>query len=425
MSYFVPRNSFRNFPLLLLPLCGAGRLFSHWAKIPLAPPDKILGLTEAFRANTASNKVDLGVGAYRTDDGKPFVLESVREAERRILSRHLDHEYAGIAGVQSFLNLSIEFVYGHNSTAIKDSRIAAIQSISGTGGCRVAAEFFSQNFGRGTKIYIPSPTWPNHINILKQAGLTHEYYPYYDAVNKSLNFNALMDFLHTVPENSVILLHVCAHNPTGCDPSKSQWDAISSIMKQRYLIPFLDCAYQGFASGDPETDAYAVRKFVSDGHQFVLSQSFAKNFGLYGERIGAVSVVTSSSEEKERVLSQLKQIARPMYSNPPVYGARLVAEILGDSKLCQLWAAECGGMATRIQAMRILLRENIEKLNRRPNSWRHITDQIGMFCYTGLDIDQVLQLAFILWAQNNGCINSYNSIPMLILILILIFTIRF
>eukprot|EP01040_Poterioochromonas_malhamensis_P006542 gene6542-7043_t len=366
------------------------RPLSLWANIAQAPPDKILGLTEAFKADKYEKKINLGVGAYRDDQGRPYVLPSVKAAEDRILARNLDKEYAPIAGYAPFIQKSIEFAYGVHSEAVQSGRIAAVQSISGTGGCRLAGEFIHKFFGNRT-IYVPTPTWGNHIAIFQNAGLKPAYYPYYDDKKSAVDFNALLNFINTTENNSVFLLHACAHNPTGCDLSHEQWDQLSAAIKKKHHIVFLDSAYQGFASGNPEHDAYAIRKFVEDGHQILLSQSYAKNFGLYGERVGLLSVVTSSKEEAERVNSQLKVIVRPMYSNPPIHGARIVAEVLSDPQLKAQWLLECKGMADRITEMRNLLRTKLEAGN-SGRKWNHITEQIGMFCYTGLSKEQVARL---------------------------------
>lgn len=301
--------------------------------------------------------------------------------------------YAPIAGVQSFIQLALEFGYGSSSEPVASKRIAAVQSISGTGGCRLAGEFIKKFVGSKSnkKIFVPSPTWGNHINIFKDSGLVPTYYPYYDSKNKAVDFSALMDFVKR-EDREVFMLHACAHNPTGCDLSRTQWQELSQLMKERNHVVFFDCAYQGFASGDPEADAFSFRQFVNDGHQIMLCQSFAKNFGLYGERAGVLSVVTASPEEAERVNSQLKVIIRPMYSNPPLHGARIVAEVLGNPALKKMWLLECQGMAKRIGEMRVLLRQKLEVGNAQQNKWKHITDQIGMFCYTGLSQDQVKTL---------------------------------
>eukprot|EP01039_Chlorochromonas_danica_P004361 gene4360-4782_t len=392
------------------------RYSSFWSKLPAAPADKILGLTESFKADTFPQKINLGVGAYRTDEGKPWVLPSVEEAERRIFAKKLDKEYAPIEGVASFLQRSLEFAYGSSSEAVTSKRIAAVQSISGTGGCRLAGEFIQKYFN-GKKVYIPDPTWGNHPAIFRHSGLQPATYRYYDATHNAVNFSGMKEDLLKAEEGSIIMFHACAHNPTGCDPTQEQWNELSQLLKSKKLYLFFDSAYQGFASGDPEADAYSIRKFVADGHQIMLSQSFAKNFGLYGERAGVFSIVTDSQEEASRVSSQLKLIIRPMYSNPPVHGARIVAEVLSDPQLKQQWLNECKSMAERIGSMRHLLRNKLENpldASKR-RSWKHITDQIGMFCFTGLTREQVNRLKeeFHIYCTEDGRfsmagINSHN-----------------
>jgi len=385
---------------------NAKSAFSHWASIPLAPPDKILGLNDSFKTDASPVKVNLGVGAYRDAQGKPYVLPSVRAAEALVLKKNMDHEYAGIAGIQSYIDTSIEFAYGSDSAALKEGRVAAIQALSGTGACRLVGEFISRFFGAGTPIYLPDPTWGNHLNIFKDAGLETRKYRYFDPDTCGVDFKGMVEDMTNAANGSAFLIHACAHNPTGCDPSTDQWAQLSTLAKEKDHKIFFDCAYQGFASGCAETDAYALRTFVADGHKVMLAQSFAKNFGLYGERIGTVSVVTASAEEKERVLSQLKALARPMYSNPPIYGARLVAEILSDPSLRLQWTKECKEMADRIISMRSLLREAIEGLGSNRN-WQHITEQIGMFCFTGLSKDEVLRMRtdFAIYCTEDGRIS--------------------
>ncbi|CAK4679299.1 unnamed protein product [Aphanomyces euteiches] len=355
----------------------------------MGPADPILGLTEKFNKDTDPRKVSLGVGAYRDDNGKPYVLPSVREAEERLLKANKNKEYSGIGGTKDFVDLSLKFAYGDDSQALKDGRVVGVQTISGTGGCRLAGEFFSRFLGKGTSIYLPNPTWGNHIPIMKDAGLEVKRYAYFEPASRGLDFSGLLSDLKGAPSKSVFLLHACAHNPTGVDPSPEQWKEISAVMKEKEHVVFFDCAYQGFASGDADRDAAALRQFVEDGHNVVLSQSYAKNFGLYGERVGALSIVCKDAEEAARCESQLKILIRPMYSNPPIHGALLVSTILGDAALKRQWYEECKGMADRIISMRQLLKENIAKVDGSTNEWNHITDQIGMFCYTGLTEPQV------------------------------------
>ncbi|KAG9409848.1 Aspartate aminotransferase, mitochondrial [Aphanomyces cochlioides] len=375
-----------------IALKASRRTFSSksWlASVPMGPADPILGLTEKFNKDTDPRKVSLGVGAYRDDNGKPYVLPSVREAEERLLKANKNKEYSGIGGTKDFVDLSLKFAYGDDSQALKDGRVVGVQTISGTGGCRLAGEFFSRFLGKGTSIYLPNPTWGNHIPIMKDAGLEVKRYAYFEPASRGLDFSGMLSDLKGAPSKSVFLLHACAHNPTGVDPSAEQWKEISAVMKEKEHVVFFDCAYQGFASGDADRDAAALRQFVEDGHNVVLSQSYAKNFGLYGERVGALSIVCKDAEEAARCESQLKILIRPMYSNPPIHGALLVSTILGDAALKKQWYEECKGMADRIISMRQLLKENIAKVDGSTNEWNHITDQIGMFCYTGLTEPQV------------------------------------
>lgn len=369
---------------------------SQWlASIPMGPADPILGLTDRFNKDTDPRKVSLGAGAYRDDNGKPYVLPSVLEAEKRIMAAGLNKEYAGIAGMKDFVDLSLEFAYGEDCEALKEGRITGVQTISGTGGVRLAGEFFSKFLGKNAPVYLPNPTWGNHIPIMKDAGMEVRRYAYYEPASRGLDFSGLMNDLKGAPDKSVFLLHACAHNPTGVDPTLEQWKEIADIMKAKQHVPFFDCAYQGFASGDASHDAAAIRLFVKEGHNVFLSQSYAKNFGLYGERVGAMSVVTNSKDEAERVLSQLKIIIRPMYSNPPIHGSRIVSTILSDTQLKQQWYRECKGMADRIITMRTALRAAIEKVEKDSgleSNWNHITEQIGMFCYTSLTEAQVTRM---------------------------------
>jgi len=334
-------------------------------------------------------KVNVGVGAYRGDDGKPFVLPVVREAEKNIIAEELDHEYSGIAGDPNFVKLSLEFAYGADSVPLKEDRVAGVQTLSGTGGLRIFGEVL-KTFGH-SQIFVPNPTWGNHIPIFTNAGLEVKKYRYYDTATSSLDFGNLMEDIASIPEGSCILLHACAHNPTGMDPTVEQWKAISDIVKEKKLLPFFDCAYQGFASGDARKDAAAIRMFVEEGHKIALVQSFSKNFGLYGQRIGALSVVADSPEEAKRVLSQLKVHIRPNYSNPPRHGARIVQKILSSEKRTDDFVEQCMGMAGRIDSMRTHLRKSLEESG-SSRSWDHITKQIGMFAFSGMSKDEVVAL---------------------------------
>ncbi|KAF2256827.1 hypothetical protein BU26DRAFT_513595 [Trematosphaeria pertusa] len=368
------------------------RTVSAWSNVPQGPPDAILGITEAFKADSNSEKINLGVGAYRDDKGKPFVLPSVRQAEKKIVDSALDKEYAGITGVPAFTKAALQLAYGPNSAPIKEDRVAITQSISGTGALRIGGAFLERFYPGAKSIYIPTPSWANHNAVFKDSGLKVEKYRYYNKDTIGLDFEGMVADIKAMPKGSIVLLHACAHNPTGVDPTEEQWLEIANAVKEGEHFPFFDMAYQGFASGDTDKDAFALRHFIKEGLRPVLAQSFAKNMGLYGERVGAFSVVCESAEEKKRVDSQIKILVRPLYSNPPIHGARIASEILNDPALNKQWLGEVKDMADRIITMRALLKEKLEKLGSK-HDWSHITSQIGMFAYTGLKPEQMEVLA--------------------------------
>jgi len=355
----------------------------------MGPPDPILGVTVAFKNDTNPNKLNLGVGAYRDDKGQPFVLNCVRQAEKRIYDNKMNHEYAPIGGAPEFTKVVASLLFGADAKEIKENRVSTVQTISGTGALRVAGQFLKR-FLPNTDIYLPEPTWGNHKPIFKDSGYALKSYTYYDGKG-GLNFDGLVKDLTSAPNNSIVLLHACAHNSTGVDPSLNQWKELSKLFKQKGHFPFFDTAYQGFASGDPVKDALPLRYFLDDGHNLLASQSFAKNFGLYGERVGALHFVPSNEDEAKRILSQLLIVIRPMYSNPPIYGARVISEILNDKELTKEWYREVKVMADRIISMRKSLVDQLKQVGSKKD-WSHITNQIGMFCYTGLNANQVTTL---------------------------------
>jgi len=377
----------------------------QWSQVPMGPPDPILGVTVAFRKDPATDKkMNVGVGAYRDDNGQPFVLDCVRQAEARLFEQKPNHEYAGVGGVPEFTTAAAKLLFGEDSVALKEGRVASVQSLSGTGALRVAGEFLKK-FTKNDTIYLPSPTWGTHNPIFNNSGLKTATYKYYDGKG-GLDFAGFKTDLNALPDNSLLLFHACAHNPTGVDPSVEQWKELATICKKKNHLVLIDAAYQGFASGDPVRDAFAVRHFVKEGVNILSCQSFAKSFGLYGERVGALHIVTKSAEETERILSQLLITIRPMYSNPPIYGARLVATILGDPALTKLWHKEVKQMADRIISMRVQLVENLKTLG-STRDWSHITNQIGMFCYSGLTPEQVERLKneYHIYMTSNGRIS--------------------
>ncbi len=336
------------------------------------------------------------------------MLPSVREAEDRVVAQRLNKEYAGITGLPEFTKGAAELAYGAGSPVL--GRLAITQSISGTGALRIGGAFLERFYpgdaGRAKAIYIPTPSWANHAAVFSDAGLAVKKYRYYNPDTIGLDVAGMLADIRAAPAGSVFLLHACAHNPTGVDPTPAQWQEIEAAVRGAGHSVFFDMAYQGFASGDAAKDAYAVRYFADKGHGFVLAQSFAKNMGLYGERVGAFSVVCADAAEAKRVDSQVKILVRPLYSNPPVHGARVAATILADDALRAQWLGEVKGMADRIIAMRALLRDNLEKLGSK-HDWSHITSQIGMFAYTGLSADQMDTLAkeYSVYATRDGRIS--------------------
>jgi aspartate aminotransferase len=330
------------------------------------------------------------VGAYRDDKGKPYVLPSVKTAEQTVVSANLNKEYAGITGVPEFTKAAAILAYGKDSSAL--DRLVITQSISGTGALRIGGAFLQRWYPGAKKIYIPTPSWANHAAVFKDSGLSVEKYRYYNKDTIGLDFDGMVADIKGAPKGSVFLLHACAHNPTGVDPTEEQWREISKAVKAGEHFAFFDMAYQGFASGDTDKDAFALRHFVAEGHNVCLAQSFAKNMGLYGERVGAFSIVCADKEEAKRVDSQVKILVRPLYSNPPVHGARIASEILNNPELNKQWLGEVKGMADRIITMRALLKKNLEDLGSK-HDWSHITNQIGMFAYTGLTAEQMDVLA--------------------------------
>ncbi|RKP02553.1 hypothetical protein CXG81DRAFT_10659 [Caulochytrium protostelioides] len=376
------------------------------ASNPIGPPDPILGVTEAFKKDANTLKMNLGVGAYRDDQGKPYVLPSVRTAEQRLTAQALDKEYLGITGHGDYVRLAAELAYGSDSAPLAEGRVAAVQSLSGTGALRIGGAFL-QRFYQHKKIWMPTPTWGNHGAIFRDCGLETGSYAYYDKATCGLDFEGMKADLAKIPDGSVVLLHACAHNPTGVDPTEAQWRELSRLVRDKGHVAFFDMAYQGFASGDTVKDAFALRHFVAEGHQVLLAQSFAKNMGLYGERVGLFSLVAAEKEEKTRVESQLKILVRPMYSNPPLTGPRIVSAILADDALRAQWLDEVKGMADRIIAMRTQLKDHLVNTFHSTKSWDHITDQIGMFCYTGLTPEQVdrLKSEFSIYLTRDGRIS--------------------
>lgn len=334
-----------------------------------------------------------------------------------LLEENANHEYSRIDGDCNFNRASLLLAYGASCAALQENRIAVAQSVSGTGALRVGAAFLRRFYDRDERrcaVYLPTPTWGNHQAVFRDAGLQTAAYRYFAADKNALDFDGLMADIAAAPDASIFVFHACAHNPTGVDPTPEEWRQISKAARGKRHVCFFDMAYQGFASGDPDLDAFAVRQALADGNTLLLAQSYAKNFGLYGERAGALSVVAASPAERACIESQLKLIIRPMYSNPPIHGARIVARVLGEEALRSEWLREVKHMAHRIIGMRQTLREKLAACGSK-RDWSHITAQIGMFCFTGLTAAQVdrLRCEFHVFLTRDGRIsiagiNSHN-----------------
>lgn len=308
---------------------------------------------------------------------------------------NLNHEYLPIAGLASFTSKAAELILGSDSPALSEKRSASLQTISGTGAVHLGAAFLAKYYRGNRTVYLSNPTWANHNQIFGNVGLTTATYPYFNKSTRGLDFGGMTAALDDAPDASIVLLHACAHNPTGVDPTLEQWKELASLIKRKRHFPFFDCAYQGFASGDLDKDAAAVRYFTSEGFEMVIAQSFAKNFGLYGERAGCFHAIAAPHPEAPgtitRVASQLSIIQRSEISNPPIYGARIVSTVLNNDSLFAEWKDNLMTMSGRIISMRKALRNKLESLS-TPGTWNHITDQIGMFSFTGLSEAQVAKL---------------------------------
>ncbi|XP_010665799.1 aspartate aminotransferase, chloroplastic [Beta vulgaris subsp. vulgaris] len=357
---------------------------SRFDGVSMAPADPILGVSEAFKADTDEKKLNLGVGAYRTEELQPYVLNVVKKAENLMLERGENKEYLPIEGLAAFNKVTAELLFGADNPVLKEQRVATVQSLSGTGSLRLAGAFIERYFP-GAKVLISSPSWGNHKNIFNDARVPWSEYRYYDPKTVGLDFEGMIADIKAAPEGSFILLHGCAHNPTGIDPTPEQWVKIADVIQERNHIPFFDVAYQGFASGSLDEDASSMRLFASRGMELLVAQSYSKNLGLYAERIGAINVVCSSADAATRVKSQLKRLARPMYSNPPVHGAKIVANVVGNPDLFNEWKEEMEMMAGRIKSVRQKLYDNLISKDKSGKDWSYILKQIGMFSFTGLN----------------------------------------
>ncbi|XP_050408076.1 aspartate aminotransferase, cytoplasmic [Patella vulgata] len=354
-----------------------------------APVIEVFDLNRRFYADESPDKVNLGLGAYRNDDGEPWVLPVVHKAEELVVSnRTLNHEYLPICGLPEFNEAATRLALGSDSSVIKENRVLSIQTIGGTGSLRLAAEFLKQKLHQDT-VLISTLTWDNHSGIVKATGYSQvNEYRYWNPGTKGLDLDGLLADLQNAREKTVVVLHTCAHNTTATDPSPQQWKQIVAVLKERKLIPVMDCTYQGFASGDVDEDAYPLRLLASEGVEFLIAQSFSKNFGLYNERLGNLSIITKDSSTIDEMRSQCEMIIRRIWANPPHHGARVVATILNDKSLYQEWKDQVRTMSDRIKLMRKMLHERLVNL-KTPGDWNHVLTQTGMFFYTGMTSPQV------------------------------------
>lgn len=383
---------------------------SLFTAVEMAPRDPILGLNEQFNADPNPSKVNLGVGVYYDDHGKLPLLQCVQAAEKQMMASPKPRGYLPIDGIAAYDAAVKALVFGADSEAVKSDRIATAQGIGGTGGLKIGADFLKK-LSPQAKVLISDPSWENHRALFMQAGFVVEAHPYYDAANQGINFNGMLAALKAAEAGTIVVLHACCHNPTGYDITATQWDEVIAIVKSRQLTPFLDMAYQGFGHGIAE-DGAVIGKFVAAGLSFFVSTSFSKSFSLYGERVGALSVLCENKKEADRVLSQLKLVIRTNYSNPQIHGATVVATVLNTPELRTLWESELGEMRVRIKQMRVALVEKLASAGVKADMG-FITRQIGMFSYSGLSKEQMIRLRteFGVYGTDSGrmCVAALNS----------------
>ncbi|WP_406625969.1 amino acid aminotransferase [Acidovorax sp. SDU_ACID1] len=383
---------------------------SLFTAVEMAPRDPILGLNEQFAADANPNKVNLGVGVYFDDNGKLPLLQCVQAAEKAMMDKPAARGYLPIDGIAAYDNAVKALVFGADSDVVKAGRVATVQAIGGTGGLKIGADFLKK-ISPNAKVLISDPSWENHRAIFTNAGFEVGSYRYYDAGTRSVDFDGMLADLNAAAPGTIAVLHACCHNPTGYDITAAQWDQVIEAVKARGLVAFLDMAYQGFGHGIQE-DGAVIGKFVAAGLNIFVSTSFSKSFSLYGERVGALSVVANDKDEAARVLSQLKIVIRTNYSNPPTHGGAVVAAVLNDSELRAQWEKELGEMRVRIKAMRQKLVDGLKAAGVQQDM-SFITTQIGMFSYSGLSKDQMVRLRseFGVYGTDTGrmCVAALNS----------------
>ena len=376
-------------------------MFNH---IQEAPADPILGLNEAFRAETREGKINLGIGVYMNAEGKTPIMNAVKIAEARLLAEELHKNYLTIDGVQAFNAYTQALLFGENAQIIKSGRAKTAQSLGGTGALRIAMEFIRRQT-TAKNIWISNPTWPNHNAIAEAVGLNIHPYRYYDSKTNGLDWDGLVADLSHAQAGDVVLLHGCCHNPTGIDPTPAQWDALAKMSAEKGWLPLFDFAYQGLGNG-LEEDAYGLRAFVKNHKELLISSSYSKNFGLYSERVGAFTLVAETPEATNRAFTQVKSIIRVLYSNPASHGANTVSLVLDDDELRADWIEELDGMRNRIKEMRTKMVRLLKEKGAKQD-FSFIAEQNGMFSFSGLIPEQVDRLRedFAIYAVRSGRIN--------------------
>ena len=383
---------------------------SLFSAVEMAPRDPILGLNEAYNADARPHKVNLGVGVYYDEQGRIPLLRAVAEAEKQRVAAQAPRGYLPIEGIAAYDQAVQHLLFGAESSLVRDGRAITVQAVGGTGALKIGADFLKRLLP-DVVVAISDPSWENHRALFESAGFPVQNYRYYDAASNGLNREGFLADLQALPERSVVVLHACCHNPTGVDLQPADWQAVLDVVKARNLVPFLDIAYQGFGDGIEE-DAQAVRLFADSGLTFLVSSSFSKSFSLYGERVGALTLVSESREESARVLSQVKRVIRTNYSNPPTHGATIVATVLSNPELRALWEAELGEMRQRIRTMRNALVEGLAAAG-ATRDFAFVNAQRGMFSYSGLTAEQVerLKSEFGIYAVSTGriCVAALNE----------------
>ena len=383
---------------------------SLFSAVEMAPRDPILGLNEQFGADTNPSKTNLGVGVYFDDNGKLPLLECVQIAEQRLMEKKAARGYLPIDGLAAYDSAVKGLVFGADSEVVQSGRVSTVQALGGTGGLKIGADFLKK-ISPDAQVLISDPSWENHRALFTNAGFQVGTYAYYDADKRGIHFDGMLASLNAAPAGTIVVLHACCHNPTGYDLTADQWDQVVEVVKAKGLVAFLDMAYQGFGAGIAE-DGAVIGKFVAAGLQFFVSTSFSKSFSLYGERVGALSVVSADKEEAARVMSQLKIVIRTNYSNPPTHGGSVVAIVLNDPELRALWEKELGEMRVRIKQMRQALVDGLKAAGVQQDM-SFITTQVGMFSYSGLNKDQMVRLRneFGVYGTDTGrmCVAALNS----------------